>query len=255
MTTAQFGIWRGRENKKQKEKTRKEISAHRPTRRVGDERRHSHRSSERENQQQKTRRLVENHKWRGLTSPCERGRSHRPTRRQALGGSPATPSSFPITPTNSNLVCFYSYQFCISRKIRPPRFYFYFSRSRLWILQCFWFADRIFGEDCKTFEVYQARTKEIVASAVRGFNGIVDEISCSLRLSYVLVMFGWLLISLWNFYVVFFNISSLRNLGTVFAYGQTNSGKTHTMRGSPTEPGIIPLAVHNLFDLIQQVFP
>ncbi|XP_022147755.1 kinesin-like protein KIN-7O isoform X2 [Momordica charantia] len=70
--------------------------------------------------------------------------------------------------------------------------------------------DRIFGEDCKTFEVYQARTKEIVASAVRGFNG------------------------------------------TVFAYGQTNSGKTHTMRGSPTEPGIIPLAVHNLFDLIQQ---
>lgn len=70
--------------------------------------------------------------------------------------------------------------------------------------------DRVFGEDCKTFEVYQARTKEIVASAVRGFNG------------------------------------------TVFAYGQTNSGKTHTMRGSPTEPGIIPLAVNNLFDVIHQ---
>uniref|UniRef100_A0A0A0LHF6 Kinesin motor domain-containing protein n=1 Tax=Cucumis sativus TaxID=3659 RepID=A0A0A0LHF6_CUCSA len=70
--------------------------------------------------------------------------------------------------------------------------------------------DQIFGEDCKTFEVYQARTKEIVASAVRGFNG------------------------------------------TVFAYGQTNSGKTHTMRGSPTEPGIIPLAVNNLFDAIHQ---
>ncbi|XP_022935551.1 kinesin-like protein KIN-7O [Cucurbita moschata] len=70
--------------------------------------------------------------------------------------------------------------------------------------------DRVFGEDCSTFEVYQARTKEIVASAVRGFNG------------------------------------------TVFAYGQTNSGKTHTMRGSPTEPGIIPLAVNNLFDVIHQ---
>ncbi|TYK25527.1 centromere-associated protein E isoform X1 [Cucumis melo var. makuwa] len=39
---------------------------------------------------------------------------------------------------------------------------------------------------------------------------------------------------------------------TVFAYGQTNSGKTHTMRGSPTEPGIIPLAVNNLFDVINQ---
>ncbi|XP_023769531.2 kinesin-like protein KIN-7O isoform X1 [Lactuca sativa] len=40
--------------------------------------------------------------------------------------------------------------------------------------------------------------------------------------------------------------------GTVFAYGQTNSGKTHTMRGSSVEPGVIPLAVHDLFDKIQQ---
>ncbi|XP_037492358.1 kinesin-like protein KIN-7O isoform X2 [Jatropha curcas] len=70
--------------------------------------------------------------------------------------------------------------------------------------------DRIFGEDCKTEEVYRARTKEIVGAAVQGFNG------------------------------------------TVFAYGQTNSGKTHTMRGSATEPGVIPLAVHDLFDIIKQ---
>ncbi|KAJ4706756.1 Kinesin-like protein [Melia azedarach] len=69
--------------------------------------------------------------------------------------------------------------------------------------------DRIFGEECKTLDVYEARTRDIVAAAVRGFNG------------------------------------------TVFAYGQTNSGKTHTMRGSPAEPGVIPLAVHDLFDIIQ----
>ena len=31
--------------------------------------------------------------------------------------------------------------------------------------------------------------------------------------------------------------------GTVFAYGQTSSGKTHTMMGVPQEPGIVPLAV------------
>ena len=31
--------------------------------------------------------------------------------------------------------------------------------------------------------------------------------------------------------------------GTVFAYGQTSSGKTHTMMGVPDEPGIVPLAV------------
>uniref|UniRef100_M4CAQ8 Kinesin motor domain-containing protein n=1 Tax=Brassica campestris TaxID=3711 RepID=M4CAQ8_BRACM len=70
--------------------------------------------------------------------------------------------------------------------------------------------DRIFREDCKTVQVYEARTKDIVAAAVRGFNG------------------------------------------TVFAYGQTNSGKTHTMRGSPTEPGVIPLAVHDMFETIYQ---
>ncbi|KAL1193950.1 Kinesin-like protein KIN-7O [Cardamine amara subsp. amara] len=70
--------------------------------------------------------------------------------------------------------------------------------------------DRIFREESKTVQVYEARTKEIVSAAVRGFNG------------------------------------------TVFAYGQTNSGKTHTMRGSPIEPGVIPLAVHDLFDTIYQ---
>ncbi|VAI32737.1 unnamed protein product [Triticum turgidum subsp. durum] len=70
--------------------------------------------------------------------------------------------------------------------------------------------DRIFVEDCHTADVYGARTKHIVDSAVQGFNG------------------------------------------TVFAYGQTNSGKTYTMRGSANEPGIIPLAVHDLFRTIQQ---
>jgi len=38
---------------------------------------------------------------------------------------------------------------------------------------------------------------------------------------------------------------------TVFAYGQTSSGKTHTMRGSPSEPGIIPLAVREVFSIIE----
>ncbi|KMZ65355.1 hypothetical protein ZOSMA_324G00090 [Zostera marina] len=70
--------------------------------------------------------------------------------------------------------------------------------------------DRIYGEECKTVEVYKARTRGIVESAVQGFNG------------------------------------------TVFAYGQTSSGKTHTMRGSSDEPGVIPLAVHDLFRLIQE---
>lgn len=40
---------------------------------------------------------------------------------------------------------------------------------------------------------------------------------------------------------------------TVFAYGQTSSGKTHTMRGHAEEAGIIPLAVADLFEEISSV--
>ncbi|CAK8570936.1 unnamed protein product [Lathyrus sativus] len=71
--------------------------------------------------------------------------------------------------------------------------------------------DQVFDESSKTSQVYETRTKDIVAAAVSGFNG------------------------------------------TVFAYGQTNSGKTHTMRGSKAEPGVIPCAVQDLFHILQQV--
>ncbi|KAJ1921252.1 hypothetical protein H4219_000851 [Mycoemilia scoparia] len=39
--------------------------------------------------------------------------------------------------------------------------------------------------------------------------------------------------------------------GTIFAYGQTSSGKTHTMHGSQADPGIIKLSVRNIFDIIE----
>ncbi|KAI8854770.1 CENPE type kinesin-like protein [Chytridium lagenaria] len=35
--------------------------------------------------------------------------------------------------------------------------------------------------------------------------------------------------------------------GTIFAYGQTSSGKTHTMQGTKEEPGITILAINDLF--------
>ncbi|GMM37513.1 Kip2 protein [Saccharomycopsis crataegensis] len=40
--------------------------------------------------------------------------------------------------------------------------------------------------------------------------------------------------------------------GTVFAYGITGSGKTHSMQGSPSDPGIIPLAVTEIFNFINE---
>ncbi|KAI5068078.1 hypothetical protein GOP47_0016423 [Adiantum capillus-veneris] len=39
--------------------------------------------------------------------------------------------------------------------------------------------------------------------------------------------------------------------GTVFAYGVTSSGKTHTMHGDQKSPGIIPLAIKDVFSFIQ----
>lgn len=42
-------------------------------------------------------------------------------------------------------------------------------------------------------------------------------------------------------------------LGTVFAYGQTSSGKTFTMNGSENDPGIIHRAVKDVFDMISKV--
>ena len=35
---------------------------------------------------------------------------------------------------------------------------------------------------------------------------------------------------------------------TIFAYGQTASGKTHTMLGTDSEPGVIWRSVNSIFD-------
>ena len=44
------------------------------------------------------------------------------------------------------------------------------------------------------------------------------------------------------------------SIGTIFAYGQTASGKTFTMMGAGLEhPGIIPFAVTEMFMYIQKV--
>ncbi|XP_024360207.1 kinesin-like protein KIN-7L isoform X2 [Physcomitrium patens] len=70
--------------------------------------------------------------------------------------------------------------------------------------------DTIFGADAKNINIYEQHAKDVVLSAVAGFNG------------------------------------------TVFAYGQTSSGKTYTMRGSESEPGITRLAVNEIFRHIQK---
>lgn len=39
---------------------------------------------------------------------------------------------------------------------------------------------------------------------------------------------------------------------TVFAYGQTSSGKTHTMRGYEESVGLIPLSIKEIFKIVDQ---
>ena len=39
---------------------------------------------------------------------------------------------------------------------------------------------------------------------------------------------------------------------TVFAYGQTGTGKTHTMQGTDADPGVAPRAVTQLFDSLRR---
>lgn len=39
-------------------------------------------------------------------------------------------------------------------------------------------------------------------------------------------------------------------LGTIFAYGQTSSGKTFTMHGDESSPGLLYLASKDIFDYI-----
>ena len=40
--------------------------------------------------------------------------------------------------------------------------------------------------------------------------------------------------------------------GTVMAYGQTSSGKTHTMSGVPSDPGVMQRAVEDIFERVER---
>ncbi|KAL9605600.1 MAG: hypothetical protein Q9179_001217 [Wetmoreana sp. 5 TL-2023] len=40
--------------------------------------------------------------------------------------------------------------------------------------------------------------------------------------------------------------------GTIFAYGMTGTGKTYTMQGTATSPGVIPLAIADIFSYIRE---
>ena len=62
-----------------------------------------------------------------------------------------------------------------------------------------------------------------------------------------------------NTFIVFFSVLDvlMGYNGTIFAYGQTSSGKTHTMEGimeNPDLQGIIPRIVNDIFNHIYRLF-
>jgi centromeric protein E len=85
--------------------------------------------------------------------------------------------------------------------------------------------DHVFDEQSSTEEVYEKQGAQIVQSVMEGING---KIFCAL-------------------------VRVAERPGTIFAYGQTSSGKTFTMQGSANCDGIITRAVNDIFKYIQQV--
>lgn len=81
------------------------------------------------------------------------------------------------------------------------------------------FLDCVFGPEDTTERVYSGVGKHIVDSFMQGING-----DC------------------------LFN--PIMPIGTIFAYGQTSSGKTYTMHGDESSPGLLYLASKDIFDYV-----
>nr|KAJ0215073.1 hypothetical protein LSAT_V11C300107210 [Lactuca sativa] len=73
--------------------------------------------------------------------------------------------------------------------------------------------DQVFGSTTTTHHVYDIAPKHVVSSAMEGINGITR---------------------------------------TIFAYGVTSSGKTHTIHGNHMSPQIIPLVIKHAFSIMQE---
>ena len=104
----------------------------------------------------------------------------------------------------------------------------------------------MFSSSETTNHLYQDIAKPLVVSAVEGYNGtanpdIRSSASCSVQIQTAFDYDG--------------SSSLLMHYspGTIFAYGQTSSGKTFTMMGSKLVPGVIPLSMEEVFQTIQNV--
>ena len=78
-------------------------------------------------------------------------------------------------------------------------------------------SDQVFDDTCSNESVFNSTMEEIIDKSFQGYHCIF--------ISY---------------------------LACVLAYGQTCSGKTHTMRGEIDQPGLIPLTIREIYNRIKK---
>ena len=115
--------------------------------------------------------------------------------------------------------------------------------------------DRVYGPEATSEDVFRGTTFELVEAMMEGYNCsgrrlvllYVGDLACYIRpmfyrLHSIAVMGLMLLIILQSaFFMLCFSLPA------VFAYGATSSGKTFTMLGSDSCPGIAYYTAHELF--------
>lgn len=105
-----------------------------------------------------------------------------------------------------------------------------------------WFPDRVFSHECGTRQVYDEGARQVAMSVLSGINGNQKK-----RTNPLLVCNDEL------FVVFFVAMNSLARIcsgiaaASIFAYGQTSSGKTYTM------VGITEYSMSDIYDYIEKV--
>lgn len=137
-------------------------------------------------------------------------------------------------------------------RIKPPRTTYVFGKCNakqlvqsdsIWrpvtsSLLVHWFTDQIFDEDSSTQDLYEAVAQPIVQSSVNGFNGTIFAYGQTSSGTFKCILF---------LFSCAFSVQISLTLTVYFI------GKTHTMLGNATAPGVMVLAARDIFKKIEEM--